>query len=194
MTRLAGSAPRPGCRRSSCTPAGAGLGEPPRSRALPGGAVNPGGVGRPPSPLDAPQPPAAFKGRRGRRGAPRGRRREGRGHRRGAAGSGRGPGRSRPRGGGRAGPGVEPRAGGSGRGGALPFPSAASRSRGRRLRNSSCPAGAARRPQHGERGRRAGSSAPARPALTASPLLSCRSGKLSRCSAPCWPPPACEPR
>lgn len=38
------------------------------------------------SPLDAPQPPAAFKGRRG---APRGRRREGRGHRR-AAGGGRG--------------------------------------------------------------------------------------------------------
>ncbi|XP_068038041.1 follistatin-related protein 1 [Anomalospiza imberbis] len=103
--------------------------------------MKPGVVGRQPSPLDAPQPPAAFKGRRG---APRGRRREGRGHRRGAAGSGRGPGRSRPRGGGRAGPGVEPRAGGSGRGGALPFPSRASRSRGRRLRNSSCPAGAAR--------------------------------------------------
>ncbi|KAI1242237.1 Follistatin-related protein 1, partial [Lamprotornis superbus] len=86
--------------------------------------------------------------RRGAKGNGRGPRRsppwEGRGHRRGAARSGRGPGRSRPRGGGRARPGVEPRTGGSGRGAAFPFPSRASRSWGRRLRNSSCPAGASR--------------------------------------------------
>lgn len=86
----------------------AGLGEPPRTRVLSGGGVKPGGVGPQPNPLDVPQPPAAFKGRRDDRGPPRGPRREGLGHRRGAAGSGRGQGRSRPRGGGRPGPGVEP--------------------------------------------------------------------------------------
>ncbi|XP_074390887.1 follistatin-related protein 1 [Zonotrichia albicollis] len=144
LSRRAGiNLPQHGCRRCSGPAPGQGWGSLPGAAFCPAGCAKPGVVGRQPSPLDAPQPPAAFKGRRGRRGAPRGRRREGRGHRRGAAGSGRGPGRSRPRGGGRAGPGVEPRAGGSGRGGALPFPSAASRSRGRRLRNSSCPAGAA---------------------------------------------------
>uniref|UniRef100_A0A8C3TUU3 Follistatin-related protein 1 n=1 Tax=Catharus ustulatus TaxID=91951 RepID=A0A8C3TUU3_CATUS len=64
-------------------------------------------------------------------------------------------------------------------GGDLPFPSRASRSRGRRFHYYCCPAGAACCLQHGERGCRAGSwaaaaaaapPAPARLALTSAPL------------------------